>query len=145
MAKLPLRPSHPERVCWGCDKYCPADDLACGNGYLTFVLAEALRLANRSATIHGIDVRADLVDRCRARATELGWSHLEFSVGAIRDADLGHRPDLVLALHACDTATDEALAKAILAEAEAIFAAPCCQRVVAFTGVRAASRLSQPA
>lgn len=32
MAKLPLRPPHPERVCWGCDKYCPADDLACGNG-----------------------------------------------------------------------------------------------------------------
>jgi hypothetical protein len=32
MAKVPLMPSHPERVCWGCDKYCPADDLACGNG-----------------------------------------------------------------------------------------------------------------
>jgi DUF3079 family protein len=32
MAKLPLRPTNPERVCWGCDKYCPADDLACGNG-----------------------------------------------------------------------------------------------------------------
>ena len=32
MAKLPLRPANPERVCWGCDKYCPADDLACGNG-----------------------------------------------------------------------------------------------------------------
>ena len=32
MAKLPLRPPHPERTCWGCDKYCPADDLACGNG-----------------------------------------------------------------------------------------------------------------
>lgn len=32
MSKLPLRPSHPERICWGCDKYCPADDLACGNG-----------------------------------------------------------------------------------------------------------------
>jgi len=32
MPKLPLRPPHPERICWGCDKYCPADDLACGNG-----------------------------------------------------------------------------------------------------------------
>ena len=32
MAKIPLRPSHPERVCWGCDRYCPADDLTCGNG-----------------------------------------------------------------------------------------------------------------
>lgn len=32
MAAIPLRPSHPERICWGCDKYCPADDLACGNG-----------------------------------------------------------------------------------------------------------------
>ncbi len=106
-------------------------DLACGNGYLTFVLAEALRLADRPASFHGVDVRADFVEACRARATELGWSHLEFSVGAIRDADLGVRPDLVLALHACDTATDEALAKAITAEAEAIFVAPCCQRELA--------------
>lgn len=32
MAKIPLRPPHPERICWGCDRYCPADDLACGNG-----------------------------------------------------------------------------------------------------------------
>ncbi|HTL43378.1 MAG TPA: DUF3079 domain-containing protein [Vicinamibacterales bacterium] len=32
MSKIPLRPPHPERICWGCDKYCPADDLACGNG-----------------------------------------------------------------------------------------------------------------
>ena len=106
-------------------------DLACGNGYLTFVLAEALRLQERAAEIHGVDVRDDLVERCRARAAELGWPHVEFSVGAIRDADLGERPDLVLALHACDTATDEALAKAILAEAEAIFVAPCCQRELA--------------
>jgi SAM-dependent methyltransferase len=106
-------------------------DLACGNGYLTFVLAEALRLAERPAVIRGIDVREDVVERCRARALELGWPHLEFAVGAIRDAKLGERPDLVMALHACDTATDEAIAKAILAGAEAIFAAPCCQRELA--------------
>jgi SAM-dependent methyltransferase len=106
-------------------------DLACGNGYLTFVLAEALRLQDRAAEIHGIDLREDLIERCRARASELGWSHLRFEVGAIRDADLGEHPDLVLALHACDTATDEALAKAILAGAEAIFVAPCCQRELA--------------
>ena len=106
-------------------------DLACGNGYLTFVLAEALRLQQRAAEIRGIDVRPDVVDRCRARASELHWPHLSFDVGAIRDADLGERPDLVLALHACDTATDEALAKAIRAEARAIFVAPCCQRELA--------------
>ena len=106
-------------------------DLACGNSYLTFVLAEALRLADLDATIHGVDRREDVVERSRARADALGWTHLTFDVQPIRNVALPGDVDLVMALHACDTATDEALALAIQARAKAIFAAPCCQRELA--------------
>lgn len=111
-------------------------DLGCGNGYLTFVIAEALRLEERAAKIVGVDLRADVIDRCRARASGLGWSELSFERAAIADAGelsslLGGAPDLVIALHACDTATDDALALAITAEAKAILAAPCCQHELA--------------
>ncbi len=106
-------------------------DLGCGNSYLTFVLAEALRLESLPSTIHGIDIREDVIERSRARAEELGWSHLSFSVGRIADAVAVSEPDIVIALHACDTATDESLALAIGRAASVILAAPCCQRELA--------------
>lgn len=111
-------------------------DLGCGNAYLTFVMAEALRLADREARLHGVDVRADLVERARQRAAVLGWSHVTFSQGEIADVDpeaipLGTTPDLVVALHACDTATDDALYLAIAQGVPEILCAPCCQRELA--------------
>ncbi|MEM6992581.1 MAG: SAM-dependent methyltransferase [Myxococcota bacterium] len=108
-------------------------DLGCGNSYLTFVVAEALRLAEIPARLHGVDVRADVIERSRERATALSMSNMSFAVASIGDAVLDHDgpPDLVLALHACDTATDEALAQAITAGAGEIFVAPCCQRELA--------------
>jgi len=111
-------------------------DLGCGNGYLTFVIAEALRLESLPARIVGIDLRDDVIVRCRERAEQLGWTELSFERTAIADASqlaalLGGPPDLVIALHACDTATDDALALAIEAAAPAILAAPCCQHELA--------------
>lgn len=111
-------------------------DLACGNSYLTFVLAEALRLDDVPARLHGVDVREDVVARSRERAQQLGFSQLSFEVAAIRDVapqttPLGGTPDLVVALHACDTASDEALAAGVHAGAPAIFCAPCCQAELA--------------
>lgn len=111
-------------------------DLGCGNGYLTFVLAEALRLQGTAARIHGLDRREDLVARCRERAESLGWTHVSFGRSAIAevrdpDAAIGGRPDLVVALHACDTATDDALALGMERGATAILAAPCCQHELA--------------
>lgn len=109
-------------------------DLACGNAYLSFVLAEALRLQAVPLRLHGVDVREDFVDRARARARELAFDHLSFSSATIADAHaaaserLGGPPELVLALHACDVATDEALELAIRGGAPAILAVPCCQR-----------------
>jgi SAM-dependent methyltransferase len=103
-------------------------DLGCGNAYLTFVAAEALRLEGIDAKLLGIDVREDLITRARARAATLGWRHIEFVQGTIAEAPRDIRPDLVIALHACDTATDEALAFAIETGASSILCAPCCQR-----------------
>ncbi len=111
-------------------------DLGCGNAYLTFVIAEALRLEGIPARIVGVDRRDDLVARAQARALELDWDELAFVCGDIASCDaafaaLDGAPDLVVALHACDTATDDALALAIERNAAAILAAPCCQHELA--------------
>ena len=123
-ARRPLDDAHPLRVL----------DLACGNSYLTFVMAEALRLEGIAARLHGIDARQDVVERSRARAETLSMPHVTFDVAPIREVDLnaveplGGPPDIVLALHACDTATDEALAQTIQAGTAEIYCAPCCHR-----------------
>ncbi len=114
-------------------------DLACGNAYLSFVIAEALRLAGIPLRLHGVDVRDDLVTRARERTAQIGLKGLSFAQATIADAygqamgeeALAGRPDIVLALHACDTATDEALELAIRYGAPAILCVPCCQRELA--------------
>jgi len=112
-------------------------DLACGNSVLGFVLAEALRLAGIPARLHGIDARADVIASSRERAATLGFADMTFSQGTIVDgfedacAAVGGAVDLVISLHACDTATDEALALAMLGGVQAILAVPCCQGEVA--------------
>jgi SAM-dependent methyltransferase len=113
-------------------------DLACGNSYLDFVLAHVLDAAEVPFSIVGIDVRDDVIERSRARAASLGYADaVHFLVGSIADTGqaaieaLGGPPELAIALHACDTATDEALALAIDQGARTILAAPCCQAELA--------------
>ena len=106
-------------------------DVACGNGYLTFVLAEALRLAEIPSAVEGVDLREDVIGNCRERAHALGWEHMRFSVARIADVHPSEPPDILLALHACDTATDEALALGVRTGASLLLVAPCCQRELA--------------
>ncbi|MCA9704274.1 MAG: SAM-dependent methyltransferase [Myxococcales bacterium] len=111
-------------------------DLGCGNGYLGFVLLETLRLAGVPARLHGVDRRADFVAQCRERAAALGdealsFEQAEIATARVEHSPLGGPPELVVALHACDTATDDALALAVRAGAGSILAAPCCQRELA--------------
>ncbi|WP_027341851.1 class I SAM-dependent methyltransferase [Hamadaea tsunoensis] len=103
-------------------------DLGCGNAYLTF--AAYRYLSDRVPEIHltGVDVREDQRDRNSALARQLGFTGLEFVAGTILDATVPGGADLVLALHACDTATDEALARAVGWDAHWILAAPCCHK-----------------
>ncbi|GAB2692119.1 class I SAM-dependent methyltransferase [Thalassiella azotivora] len=103
-------------------------DLGCGNAYLTFAAHRLLRERRPGTTTVGVELRPDLVDRSTARAAEASLDGLTFQPGAIADAepDLDARPDVVLALHACDTATDEALARAVRWQTPVVLAAPCC-------------------
>ncbi|HEX7189364.1 MAG TPA: SAM-dependent methyltransferase, partial [Actinomycetes bacterium] len=101
-------------------------DLGCGNAYLSFAAYRFLA-ASRDVQLTGVDVRAQSRERNTALAAELGWSDtVRFVEGTILDAPLQPPVDVVLALHACDTATDDALAQAVRWGAPVVLAAPCC-------------------
>ena len=109
-------------------------DLGCGNAYLTFAAHRWLAEQPRGARTVGVELRDDLVARSAERAAQAGLEGLTFTPGTIADADptaeLGGAPDVVLALHACDTATDDALARAVRWGAPVVLAAPCCHHDV---------------
>ena len=107
---------------------CSIVDMGCGKGYLTFAAYEWLnRQAQGSAQVHGIEVRADLVELCNRVASESGFAGLKFETGDIASASV-ESTDVLIALHACDTATDDAIAKGIRAGARLILVAPCCHK-----------------
>jgi SAM-dependent methyltransferase len=107
-------------------------DLGCGNAYLTFAAYRYLAGRGVQVQVVGVDVREDQRVRNSAVAAELGCSaDVTFVAGTIEDAELSSPPDLVLALHACDTATDQALARAVDWEARWVLAAPCCHHDIA--------------
>jgi SAM-dependent methyltransferase len=103
-------------------------DCGCGSAYLTFAAYHFLNdVCGLSARVTGVDADAEIIDKCRRLQHDLGWDGLEFHVSAIADFDPADTPDMVLSLHACDTATDEAIARGILWKSRVILAAPCCQ------------------
>lgn len=103
-------------------------DFGCGNAYLTFAVYYYLReVLALDAYVTGVDLKADLIERHREKAKKLGWDHLTFEVGRIEDYRTETPPDVVVALHACDTATDDAIAKGLDWGSRVIICAPCCQ------------------
>jgi len=106
-------------------------DLGCGNGYLTFAAQRFLtHVRGLPVVVTGVDVRQQSTDHNTAVATGLGMAAY-FVVGSIDGVVLDPAPEVVLALHACDTATDDALARAVGWEAPLILAAPCCHHDIA--------------
>jgi SAM-dependent methyltransferase len=106
-------------------------DLGCGNAYLTFAAYRYLSTRFPDVSVVGVDVREDQRARNTALATQLGYGdRVRFLAGTNLDAPLDGA-DLVLALHACDTATDEALARAVRWQARHVLAAPCCHHDIA--------------
>jgi SAM-dependent methyltransferase len=106
-------------------------DLGCGNAYLTFAAYRYLEGRGVRADLVGVDVREDQRVRNTALADELGWTpSVRFVAGTIAEAPV-ESADVVLALHACDTATDEALARAVRWRARYVLAAPCCHHDLA--------------
>ena len=103
-------------------------DCGCGSAYLTFALYHRLaHVRGTCAQLIGIDKNRDVIGKCVALRDRLGWSDLQFEAVEIASFVPAEPPDLVLSLHACDAATDEAIAKGILWNSRAIVAAPCCQ------------------
>jgi SAM-dependent methyltransferase len=106
-------------------------DLGCGNAYLTFAAYRYLADQGLDVEVIGVDVREDQRVRNTALAAELGVAdRVRFVAGTILDAPVDGA-DVVLALHACDTATDEALARAVGWQARYLLAAPCCHHDIA--------------
>ncbi|NYT95456.1 SAM-dependent methyltransferase [Salinispora sp. H7-4] len=107
-------------------------DLGCGNAYLTFAAYRWLTQQGIDVHLVGVDIREDQRQRNTELARRLGWAdRVRFVAGTITDAVVGPNPDLVLALHACDTATDEALARAVRWGSRWVLAAPCCHHDLA--------------
>ncbi|MBK9989631.1 MAG: SAM-dependent methyltransferase [Verrucomicrobia bacterium] len=99
-------------------------DMGCGKGYLTFAAASYF---GQRAEVLGIEARPELVAFCQGVVSDVRYNTLQFSAGTIAETAL-NRVDVLIALHACDTATDDAIAKGIAANAALIVVSPCCQK-----------------
>lgn len=103
-------------------------DFGCGKSYLTFALYHYLAIRERrELKIVGLDLKADVIEHCSELAAKLGYSKLRFLVGDIAEYNELDQVDMVVTLHACDTATDAALEKAVRWGASVILSVPCCQ------------------
>jgi len=105
-------------------------DMGSGKGYLTFALYDHLsRNSGASFSITGVELRQALVDTCNNIAKKAGFDHLHFITGSIAETKLTET-NVLIALHACDTATDEAIYRGITSGAEVIMVAPCCHKQI---------------
>lgn len=103
-------------------------DCGCGSAYLTFAAYHyCAHLQKRPTQVVGVDSDAESIAKCRRLQESLQWDGLTFHESTIADFEPATRPDVVLSLHACDTATDEAIAQGIRWQGSVILAAPCCQ------------------
>lgn len=105
-------------------------DMGSGKGYLTFALYDYLTATlGRTVEMVGVEYRADLVSLCNQIASDAGFTGLRFQQGSIADFD-STGIDMLIALHACDTATDDAIARGIHAGAKLMVVAPCCHKQI---------------
>lgn len=105
-------------------------DMGSGKGYLTFALYDFLtQTLQKKATVTGVELREELVSLCTAIAEKCAFESLTFSLGDIKGYP-SEKMDILIALHACDTATDDALWQGIVSGAEIIVVAPCCHKQV---------------
>jgi hypothetical protein len=103
-------------------------ECSCGKSYLSFVLSYLFeRESNTMAFFFGVDTNGELIQRCEETRAVLGYDNMNFKHGRTIDFSSDRKIDVVIALHACNTATDEAIAKGIKIGAKYIMVVPCCQ------------------
>ena len=103
-------------------------DFGSGKSYLTFALYHYLKVEKGlNIKVTGLDLKKEVIEECSRIAADLGYEDLEFLVGDINDYNEETSVDMVVTLHACDTATDMALARAVRWGAKVILSVPCCQ------------------
>ncbi len=102
-------------------------DFGSGKGYLTFALYDYLQAQHKTPLITGVELRSNLVDFCQNVADQVGFNHLDFFEGDVRSYQPA-KLDVMIALHACDIATDFAIHTGIRLNASMIMCAPCCHK-----------------
>lgn len=106
-------------------------DFGCGKSYLTFAVHYFLtEIKHIPCQIEGLDLKQDVIDYCNDMVKKLGLSGLIYHTGNIADYSGKDAPDIVITLHACDTATDFALEYAVEKQAKVILSVPCCQHQI---------------
>lgn len=112
------------------DKEISVADMGSGKGYLTFAMYDYLvNKLKIKANVTGVEIRPDMVELCNKFAKESGFDNLHFVKSCIEDYDASSL-DVLIALHACNTATDDAIVKGVNANAQIIVTAPCCQHQI---------------
>lgn len=103
-------------------------DFGCGKAYLTFALYYYFyKIKHVSVDIVGLDLKKDVIEFCNKISKRLGYTHLKFENGDIKDYNTEVNIDMVVTLHACNNATDAAIVKSILWNTEVLLSVPCCQ------------------
>ena len=106
-------------------------DLCCGKSYLTFAVYYYFTyILGRAVKMTGLDLKRDVIENCSEIAEKLGYTNMTFLYGDVNLYSAPKPPDLVISLHACDTATDLVLQKAVEWGTQVILAAPCCQHAL---------------